>query len=80
MNIPNHPTSLITTRENSSSREVRLGTRKQFEDAPRLKISKMSFVYDAAKLWNGAPQIIKECKKLGSAKREIKNYCMTLPI
>lgn len=80
VNIPNHPTSLITTRENSSSREVRLGTRKQFEDAPRLKISKMSFVYDAAKLWNGAPQIIKECKKLGSAKREIKNYCMTLPI
>ena len=80
LNVPNYPTSLHTSKENSSMREVRLGTRRQFVENTRLKVSKMSFVFDAAKLWNGAPQTIKECKKLGSAKQEIKNYCMTLPI
>lgn len=80
VNIQNYPTSLIKTKEISSMREVRGGTRRQFEETARLKVSKMSFVYDAAKLWNNAPQTIKECKTLLSAKREIKNYCRTLPI
>ena len=80
VNIQNYPTRLITTKEISSTREVRGGTRRQFEETARLKVSKMSFVYDAARLWNNAPQTIKECKTLASAKREIKKYCRTLPI
>ena len=80
VNKPNYPTSLLKTRESNSTRELRPGTRRQFEDKPRLGVSKMSFVFDAAKLWNGAPQTIKECTRIGSAKREIKKYCMTLPV
>ena len=35
---------------------------------------------DAASLWNEAPEIIKNCKTLYSAKKEIKKYITTLPI
>ena len=80
MNVENYPTGLLTTTENDSTREVRSGTRQQFKENARLKVSKMSFVYDAAKIWNRAPQTIKECKTLASAEREIKSYYMTFPI
>ena len=66
--------------ENHSGREVRAGTRRELIENARLKSSKASFVYDAARLWNTAPQYIKDCKTLASAKNAIVTYCKTLPI
>ena len=47
-----------------------------FEDA---KIND-SFIYDATKLWNIAPESIKNTNTLMSAKAEIKNFCTSLPL
>ena len=43
-------------------------------------LSQDSFVYDATKIWNNAPDIIKQAKSLTSAKIKIKKYCCTLPM
>ena len=77
VNVENYPVSLLPMKANMSDREVRNGTRVQFDEYARLKVSRSSFVYDAAKLWNQAPQQIKDCKSLLSAKRTIKAYCRT---
>ena len=80
VNVDNYPISLLPTKVKMSEHMVRSGTRKQFNEYAKLKVSKSSFVYDAAKLWNQAPQTIKDCKSLQSAKRTINQYCKSLPI
>ena len=80
VNVVNYPISLLPTKVKMSEHMVRSGTRKQFNEYAKLKVSKSSFVYDAAKLWNQAPQTIKDCKSLQSAKRTINQYCKSLPI
>ena len=80
VNIENYPVSLLPMKVKKSECEVRNGTRVQFDEYVKLKVSKTSFVYDAAILWNQAPQQIKDCKTLLSAKRTIKFYCKTLPV
>ena len=80
MNLDNYPIKLLKNGDNDSTREVRSGTRKQLDENPRFKASKSSFSFDAARLWNQAPQSIKECKTLRKAKSEINNYCRSLPI
>ena len=39
-----------------------------------------TFFNDAAKLWNVAPNNIRSCKTLNTAKKFIKMYIQTLPI
>ena len=39
-----------------------------------------SFIGDAARLWNKAPISIRNAKTLGTAKKEIKDFCKKLPI
>ena len=38
-----------------------------------------SFLYDASKNWNNAPNVIKESTSLYKAKKEIKKHVSTLP-
>ena len=80
LNVKNYPIHLLLSGEVNTEREVRQGTRRQFDESAKFKVSKSSFIYDAAKLWNQAPHSIKECKTLRSAKSAIKSYCKSLPI
>ena len=43
-------------------------------------IQSQTLVNDAAKVWNEAPAIIKECKTIITAKKHIQSYTQTLPI
>ena len=43
-------------------------------------IQSNTFINDVARVWNAAPNEIKMCKSIGSAKRFIKEYIITLPI
>ena len=42
--------------------------------------TKATFISDAARVWNRAPDSIKNCKSFYSAKVEIKKFIRTLPI
>ena len=44
------------------------------------KILTSTFINDAAKIWNNAPECIKLSKTVYSAKKNIKMYTATLPI
>ena len=39
-----------------------------------------TFIGDATRLWNKAPNIIRNAKSVGIAKKEIKSFCKNLPI
>ena len=43
-------------------------------------IQSQTFINDAAKLWNHAPNALKTCKTLGSAKKQIKLFIQSLPL
>ena len=43
-------------------------------------IQSNSFINDAARVWNTAPQAIKECKSIGTVKKLIRKYTVNLPI
>ena len=42
-------------------------------------IQSNSFINDAARVWNTAPQAIKECKSIGTVKKLIRKYIVNLP-
>ena len=39
-----------------------------------------TFIGNATRLWNKAPLVIKNSKSISVAKKEIKQYCKSLPI
>ena len=41
---------------------------------------KSTYINDGAKAWNLTPQVIKDCKSLYMAKKEIKKFVKTLPV
>ena len=43
-------------------------------------VSSKTFINDAKKLWNMAPESIKNCVTLASAKKAIKIYIKTSPV
>ena len=44
------------------------------------KHSDSTFMNDAARLWNIAPQKLKECKNIYSVKKEIKKFVGSFPL
>ena len=57
---------------------VRPGTSKKWKDSAKSKAASESISIDSAKLWNNAPEVIKNAITLRGAKREIKKYCKLL--
>ena len=43
-------------------------------------LQSLTFINDAANVWNGAPSAIKDCTSLSSVKKQIKIFIQTLPI
>ena len=67
----------MTTQDARITRGVTFG--KLIEEGSS-KLTINSFVGDAIRLWNNAPEEIKKTKSIYSAKLEIKKIVMTLPI
>ena len=44
------------------------------------KILTSTFYSDAAKVWNNAPDCIKQCQSVYAVKKQIKQYITSLPI
>ena len=60
-----------TTWGDSSGKAIEVG---------KTNAAKKSFIGDATRTWNRAPDEIKLAKTISSAKHRIKVYCKTLPI
>ena len=63
-----------------NDRIVRPYTTRLWKEDGRTNLARESFTRSAAKIWNQAPQTLKDCKTLSMAKKAIKIYCQTLPV
>ncbi len=80
VNNPNHPLKI-----NKKSLEdvivlTRSTTRGDLVIQGKNEMCHTSFLYDASKIWNNAPQNIKQCNSIYKAKKVIKQFTTTLPI
>ena len=79
-NIVNYPIKLKkmeAINKRSTTRAITIG--KLIEGGMSCHV-KTTFYNDATKAWNLAPEIIKICKTIWSAKKEIIFFVKTLPI
>jgi len=60
--------------------ETRSLTRGDLTEVGRSTRAKKSFMCDAAKVWNKAPEKIRTSKTLTTAKKAIREHCKSLPI
>ena len=82
LNIPKYPITLDrnNTDGGMNNRMLRPGSMRPLKDNARTKIGENSFCTSAARLWNDAPERIKEAKTIFTAKKMIKEFCKTMPI
>ena len=78
--VNDYPLKLEMVERKRNGLTTRQSQEAQFKEINRTQIGKHSFAGDATKLWNKAPEQIKNAKTIWSAKRVIKEHCKTLPI
>lgn len=80
-NDPNSPLcGIMKLRETTSNMKTRSQRHKVMVPGRQTKLSKTSFVYPTAKIWNNAPSSIKEAKKVRNGKALIRAFAKTLPL
>ena len=79
-NQDNYPVKMEKTTQKEGERITRHNHGIKFKEVIRSALGKNSFVADATKLWNNAPDSITKADTLWKAKQEIKIYCKTLPV
>ena len=67
-------------RRQENGRETRGFTSGKWIEFGTSTKAKNSFLGDATRLWNRAPEEIKTMKTIMTAKRAIKKHCMPLPV
>ena len=80
INIPNYPIQWPKRSDELKREGLKSSNKPEIVITGKSKIQSLTFVNDAAHLWNRAPTAIKDSKTLGSAKKQIKTFIKTLPI
>ena len=76
----NNPLKFTRIAPAENGRNSRAVTNKKLYQSKGSTLTMDSFVYDATKMWNNAPDSIKNANSIYSAKTEIKSYCKLLPL
>ena len=76
----NNPLKFTQIAPAENGRNSRAVTNKKLYQSKGSTLTMDSFVYDATKMWNNAPDSIKNANSIYSAKTEIKSYCKLLPL
>ena len=79
-NLENYPTKLFKKEINYDYRLTRSTIRGDIVLQGKSDLCNASFMLDASKNWNLAPQAIKNSSSISMAKKEIKKFVITLPI
>ena len=80
MNIPAYPIQWPKRSEELKREGLKSLNKPEIMIKGHTKIQSQTFINDAALMWNNAPRAIKDCKTLGSVKKQIKIFVQTLPI
>ena len=79
INIKDHPLASLFTMKESCCYNLR-SSRNQFQISYPSRLKERSFCYPTARLWNDAPNFIKEAQSFQEAKRLIRIYSKQFPI
>ena len=79
-NVKDYPIKLIKKESNSENMSTRSTTRGDLVLKGKNEMCNSSFILDASKNWNNAPNSIKDSNSIYKAKIEIKKYVSTLPL
>ena len=80
INIPKFPIKVSKQMAPLDSRTTRGVTNGKIVEEGSSNLIVNSFIGDATRLWNKAPEVIKMAQSLMTAKTEIKKFVLTLPI
>ena len=80
VNTENNPLKFRHQVPAENGRETRAVSNKTLVLNKGSTLTNDTFVHDSTKMWNNAPESIKNAKALYSAKAEIKKYCVSLPL
>ena len=82
LHIKNYPVQLEPNNKvvNLSERQMRPSTTREWNQDAKTGPEKESFSRNAAKIWNMAPNKLKEMTSQTMAKKAIKEFCKTLPM
>ena len=75
-----HPINYPKRNDSNQEQRTRAAVTNRLVEAVGGKIITSTSINDAAKIWNSAPDDIKNCASIYSVKRCIKAYTATLPI
>ena len=75
-----NPINSLNIKQNEGDRMSRSATNGNLMEQGTSNMAKQTFINDSARVWNRAPQTIKNCTSLYSAKKEIKKFVKTLPV
>ena len=76
----NNPLKFTQLTPAENGKESRAVANKKLIQSKGSTLTMDSSVYDATKMWNNAPDSLKNANSLYSAKSEIKSYCKLLPL
>ncbi len=79
-NDPQYPIKIKTRERQENAIETRSVTRGNLKEVGRSTRAKKSFIRDAAKVWNKAPEKIRTSKTLTTAKKAIREHSKSMPI
>ena len=79
-NCDAHPTKWLNRNDTNSDLRTRAADANKLIEAHGSKILTSTFYSDAAKVWNNAPDCIKQCQSVYAVKKQIKQYITSLPI
>ena len=80
LNVENYPLKVKKQETAINGREMRGDRKGQLVEYGGSTKSKASCIHDGTRLWNKAPEGIKNAKTIIGAKKEIRKYCEHLPI
>ena len=80
INTDKNPLHLLPRQVPESGRITRSNTEGKMEMTGISTLSQCSFIEDSKRLWNQMPESVKKAKTIYKAKKEIKQYCRSLPI
>ena len=76
----NYPVNWINKKDSAVRKDLRSINENSLKMTGNSNVQASTFYIDAARVWNLAPDVIKNCKSLLSAKSEIKPFVKTLPL
>ena len=80
LNIPDYPTQWKKREDGLKKAGLKSTNKPDLIVTGKSSLQDSTFINDAARVWNSAPQAIKNCKSTSTVKKQIKIFVRSLPV